>query len=64
LREIFSSDADMTPDLKNKTLTITLHSLSTPRANDVVKKMCALLNQTQTIYPGTNMRMVFKSVAV
>jgi len=64
LREIFSSDADMLPDLKNNTLTITLHPLSTPRANEVVKKMCELLNQTQTIYPCTNMKMVFKSVAV
>ena len=64
LREIFSSDADITPDYKNGTLTITLHSLSTPRANEVVKNMCELLNQTQTIYPGTNLKMIFNSVAV
>ena len=64
LREIFSSEADMLPNLKNNTLTITLHSMSTPRANKVVEKMCDLLNQTQTIYPCTNLKMVFKSVAV
>lgn len=49
LKEIFTSDADMIPDYKNKKLTIRLHSLSTPRANQAVIKLCDLLNQTQTV---------------
>jgi len=64
LKEIFSSDADMIPDYQNKTLTIVLHSLSTPRANEAVIKLCELLNQTETIYPYSDLKMIFKSIAV
>ncbi len=37
----------MIPGYENRTLTIKLHSLSTPRANQAVKELCSLLNQTQ-----------------
>ena len=64
LKEIFTSDADMIPDYKNRTLTIKLHSLSTPRANQVVNKLCAFLNQTETCFPLTNLMLVYKTVAL
>ena len=64
IKEIFSSDADMIPDYQKNTLTIVLHSMSTPRANKAVEKLCEHLNETQTIYPYTQMKMVFKSIAV
>lgn len=63
LKEIFTSDADILPDYQNRTLTIKLHSLSTPRANQAVKDLCDFLNQTETCFPITNLRMVYKSVA-
>ena len=64
LKEIFSSDADMIPDYKNNTLTIVLHSMSTPRANEAVVKLCGFLNETETIYPYSKLKMIFKSIAV
>ncbi|MDO9039821.1 MAG: hypothetical protein Q7U65_00435 [Bacteroidota bacterium] len=64
LKEIFTSDADMIPDYKNHTLTIKLHSLSTPRANQAVKDLCAFLNQTETRFPLTNLRLVYETVAL
>lgn len=63
LREIFTSDADMHPDYKNNKLNITIHTMSTPRANKTVAKLCHLMNQTQTVYPNTNLTLFFKSVA-
>jgi hypothetical protein len=63
LKEIFSSDADMIPDYKNNRLIIRLHSLSTPRANIVVKKLCELLNQTETNFPYTNLHLVYETLA-
>ncbi len=63
LNEIFTSEADIIPDYQNKTLTIKLHSLSTPRANEAVKKICQLLNETETKYPGTDLRLIYKTVA-
>ncbi|MDP3914197.1 MAG: hypothetical protein Q8R96_10730, partial [Bacteroidota bacterium] len=64
LKEIFTSDADMIPDYENHTLTIKLHSLSTPRANQAVKELCSFLNQTETRFPLTNLRLVYETVAL
>ncbi len=64
LKKIFSSDADMIPDYTNNTLTIVLHSLATPRDNMAVRKLCQLLNESETIYPGSNLKLIFKSIAV
>ena len=63
LKEIFTSDADIEPDYHTKTLNITLHSLSTPRANEVAKKLCNFLNQTETNYPGTDLLLKYNSIA-
>jgi hypothetical protein len=64
LQEIFTSDADMIPDYQNNILRIRLHSLSTPRANKAVNKLCEFLNQTETLFPLTNMRLVYQTVAL
>lgn len=64
LKVIFTSDADMIPDYKNNTLEIILHSLSTPRANQAVKELCDFLNQTETCFPLTNLKLIYKTVAI
>jgi hypothetical protein len=64
LKEIFTSDADMIPDYENNKLIIKLHSLSTPRANQAVKELCTFLNQTETYFPLTNLRLVYVTVAI
>lgn len=64
IKEIFSSEADIIPDQKNKILTIRIHSLSTPRYNVAVKKLCDILNETETIFPDTNLKLIYESVAV
>jgi hypothetical protein len=62
VKEIIKSDADLTPDHNDKTLTVRLHSLSTPRANAAVKELCTTLNETETLFPGTDLRLVYKTV--
>lgn len=62
VKEIINSDADLIPDYMNNTLTVKLHSLSTPRANYAVQKICKTLNETETIYPTTNLKVIFKTV--
>lgn len=62
VKEIIQSDADLMPDYQNKVLTVRLHSLSTPRANRAVEKLCKLLNETKTIFPNSNLRLVYKTV--
>jgi hypothetical protein len=61
VQEILQSDADLEPNYNDNTLTITLHSLSTPRANKAAEKLCSQLNDTQTIYPQTCLKLIFKT---
>ena len=62
VKEIIKSDADMIPDYEENTLTIRLHSLSTPRANRAARELCSILNDTETLYPGTNLRLAYETV--
>ncbi len=63
LREIFTANADLIPDYTNKTLTIKLHSLSTPRANKAAQDLCKLLNDTETTYPYTDLTLKYETMA-
>jgi len=35
------------------------HTMSTPRANRALKQLCDIMNQESSVYPGTNMTVVF-----
>jgi hypothetical protein len=61
VQEILTNDADLIPDYLNNTLTIAIHPLSTPGKNQAIENICHLLNETQTIYPQTNLRLIFKT---
>jgi hypothetical protein len=63
LKEIFTSCADLIPDDKNQILYVRLHSLSTPRANEVAKNLCSFLNETNTVFPMTNLTLKYEMVS-
>lgn len=62
-RQILASDANLRPDPGSKNLTVEIHSLSTPRDNQALEHLCEELTETRTIYPGTNLRLIFKKVS-
>lgn len=59
-KSLIKNKADITPDYGNNTLTIAIYSMATPRDNLQVKKLCSSLNDSETIFPGTNLTMIFK----
>jgi hypothetical protein len=61
-KEIIQNDADLIPDYGNNTLTVRLHTLSTPRANRAVRQLCKILNDSETIYPNTNLKLIYEMV--
>ncbi len=63
LRQIFSSDADFHIDRDKKTIEVTIHHLSTKRDNIALRKLCKELNQTETIFPDTDLTLVYKTVS-
>jgi len=59
LTSIFNATADLVPDVRARRLTIGFHGLASPRATRALGELCALLNQHETVYPGTTLRLRF-----
>lgn len=64
VKQIIASNADLNPDYKNNTLTIKLHSLSAQRFNAAAWELTKILNETETLFPGTNLKMIFEISAI
>ena len=60
LRQIFQTEADLTPDLAANTLTVRLHHLTHAAHDRAIEKLLADLNATQTAFPGTKLILVFQ----
>jgi hypothetical protein len=60
LRQVFQSDADLTPDLAANTLTVTLHHLTQAAHDQAIEHLLDDLNATQTVFPDTELTLVFK----
>ena len=60
LRQIFDTEADLTPDLASNTLTVSLHPLTQAAHDQGIEPLLQQLNATQTIFPGTHLTLAFK----
>jgi hypothetical protein len=63
VKQIIQNNADLVPDYEKKTLTVILHSLSAPRFNKAAEQLAELLNKTETVFPGTDLKLIFKTTA-
>jgi len=60
LRHVFHNDVDLFPDSDTNTLTVRLHHLAHAAHDQPVAQLCAALNETQTVFPGTHLTLIFK----
>ena len=60
LRQVFQTEADLFPDLTANTLTVRLHHLTHAAHDQAIQHLLDELNETQTIFPGTSLTLVFK----
>lgn len=63
IREIYASSADFEVNQKEKTMTIKLHHQANDRTDKAIKYLCDVLTETETIYPGTDLRLIYKMVS-
>lgn len=63
LRALYSTEADLLPDANASTLTVRLHHQAHRCAEEVIRHFCNELNQTETIYPGTHLRLVYELIS-
>jgi hypothetical protein len=59
LRDLFSSEADLLPDLEQGILRVQIHPMSNPRSNRAIAHLLDQLNAAEFTYPGTNLRLVY-----
>ena len=59
IRELFNTEADLIPDLKTKILNVRVHRMTTLRNDVAVKNLMEKLNETETIFPGTDFKMQY-----
>jgi hypothetical protein len=60
LRQIYNTEVDLLPDLEAKTLTVRLHHLTQAAHDAAVRYLCEELTATETVFPGTDLRLVYK----
>ena len=60
LKALFRSDASLRPDPVAETLTVRLLHLATRALDKALTPLLEELNRTSTVYPGTQLRMVYE----
>ena len=60
LRQIYDTEVDLIPDLETKTLTVRLHHLTQAAHDAAVLHLCDQLNATETIFPDTELKLVYQ----
>jgi hypothetical protein len=60
LRALYSTEADLLPDENAGTLTVRVHHQANRSSDEVIRHLCTELNHTETIFPGTNLRLVYE----
>ena len=60
IKSISNTPTNMEVDNENQLLIITLYPLANQRSNEAVSKICEKVNVTETVYPGTNLKLFFK----
>jgi Transposase protein len=60
LRQIYRTEADLLPDADHKTLTVCLHHLTQAAHDQALLRLCDELNATETFFPGTDLRLIYK----
>jgi hypothetical protein len=63
LRAIYRTEADLLPDEGKGILTVRLHHLANRSTDEAIGYLCDELNATETVFPGTNLRMVYELVS-
>jgi hypothetical protein len=55
---------DLTPDYENNQLKISLYPLSNIRSQKAIENVIKTVNDTKTVFPGTNLVMIFDITTV
>jgi hypothetical protein len=59
VRSVLDSTVDLRPDTATGVLRVRFHGLATVAHNEVLSHLCAEMTATETVFPATNLRVIF-----
>lgn len=62
LKALYTNEANIFPDKETNTLTVELHHLTNKKDDKSIAQLCEELNETKTVFPGTNLKLFYKLV--
>ena len=60
LQALYKTEADILPDHGAGTLTVRLHHSANASTDAAIQKLCDELNETETLFPRINLRLILK----
>jgi hypothetical protein len=63
VRSIYSQTADIFPDKNTKELHVRLHNGANRAADQTIEAICKELTATETVFPGTDLKLVYSLVS-
>ncbi len=60
MQDLFDSQADILPDFDGQRLKIRVHRSARPATDRILAELLDRLNQTEFIYPGTKLQLVYE----
>lgn len=60
IKSLIKRKGDIVPNYENNTITVKLYTMSTPRENRTIQEICKTLNDTRTVYPGTDLVLIYE----
>jgi hypothetical protein len=62
LRQVFVTPANLRPDYDQKSLVVELHRFGSPLQDAAVAQLCAELTATETKFPTTDLKLIYRQV--
>jgi len=62
VRGLFSTSVNLRPDPAGGELRVEIHGQTNPIHDQTVQAICDELNTTETLYPGTDLRLVYRPI--
>jgi hypothetical protein len=63
IRSIYQSNADLIVDKQNNKLRVCLHHSNFAHVDNIIRKLCQTLNESQTVMPGTDLTLFYVLVS-
>jgi len=62
VRDLFRTEADLSPDTQAGLLRVAVHPMANPRSNRAIKHLLEVLNASEFAFPGTTLKLVYSLV--